>query len=66
MAKSENKERLVMSVPEAGKKLGLGKNASYTATKEGLIPTLRFGRTLRVPVVAFNRMLEQAGKNTAA
>jgi excisionase family DNA binding protein len=50
-----------LSVPEAGKQLGLGKNASYAAAARGEIPVLRFGSRLRVPVVAFDRMLAAAG-----
>jgi excisionase family DNA binding protein len=55
------KERLVLSVPEAGKLLGLGRNASYEAVRKGVIPVIRIGRTLRVPKVAFDRLLEMAG-----
>ena len=53
--------RAVMTVPEAGKILGLGRNASYAAAQRGDIPTIRLGKLLRVPCVAFDRMLEQAG-----
>jgi excisionase family DNA binding protein len=50
-----------LSVPEAGKQLGLGKNGSYAAAARGEIPVLRFGSRLRVPVVAFEQMLSEAG-----
>jgi hypothetical protein len=52
-----------ISVPEAGKKLGLGKNGSYAAAARGEIPVLRFGSRLRVPVVALERMLSEASSN---
>jgi excisionase family DNA binding protein len=52
-----------MSVPEAGKQLGLGKNGSYAAVARGEIPVLRFGSRLRVPVVALERMLSEASSN---
>ena len=45
------------SVPEAGQIVGLGKNASYAAARRGELPTLRFGRKLRVPRVALERLL---------
>jgi excisionase family DNA binding protein len=48
---------VTLSVPEAGRRLGLGKNASYEAARRGEIPVLRFGRKLRLPLVAFERML---------
>jgi len=54
-------ERLVYDVPEAGAKLGLSRNASYGAAGRGDIPTIRIGRLLKVPKIAFDRMLEQAG-----
>ncbi len=45
------------SVPEAGRIIGLGKNASYEAARRGELPVLRFGRLLRVPRAALERML---------
>ena len=51
---------LTLSVPEAGRRLGLGKNAAYEAARRGELPVLRFGRKLRVPRVAFERMLIEA------
>lgn len=45
------------SVPEAGRIVGLGKNASYEAARRGELPVLRFGRLLRVPRAALERML---------
>lgn len=53
--------RMVMTVPEAGEILGLGRNASYEAARRGDIPTIRLGKLLRVPKVALDRMLERAG-----
>ena len=55
-----------MSVPEAGKHLGLGKNGSYASAARGEIPVLRFGSRLRVPVVALERMLSEATITKAA
>jgi len=50
-----------LSVPEAGKRyFDLGKNASYEAARRGELPVLRFGRKLRVPVVALERLLNEA------
>lgn len=52
-----------LSVPEAGRKyFDLGRNSSYEAARKGEIPTIRIGRIIRVPVVALERMLSQAGK----
>src|SRR5262245_55611362 len=38
-----------ISVPEAGKEAGMSKNAAYRAANRGEIPTVRFGKLLRVP-----------------
>jgi len=51
-----------ISVPEAGRWLGIGRNAAYEAARRGDIPTIRIGRLLRVPVVALERKLEEAGR----
>ena len=52
-----------MSVPQAGKiYFDLGRNASYEAARRGEIPTIKIGRLLRVPVVALERKLDEAGR----
>ena len=57
----------VISVPEAGKRYyNLGRWASYEAAKRGEIPTIRVGRSLRVPVRVIERMLEHADAKTTA
>jgi excisionase family DNA binding protein len=61
MTKSKTVERAVMTVPEAGARLGLGRNSSYAAAARKEIPTIQIGRLLRVPKVAFERMLAEAG-----
>tara|TARA_B100000315_G_C14511063_1_gene556974 strand:+ start:934 stop:1158 length:225 start_codon:yes stop_codon:yes gene_type:complete len=51
-------EPMVMSVPEAGKDLGLGTSSSYAAAQRGEIPTIRIGRKLLVPIKKFRLMFE--------
>jgi excisionase family DNA binding protein len=54
--------RLVYDLwPEAGKMLGLTRNATYEAAKRGDIPVIRIGKLLRVPKAAFDRMLKKVG-----
>jgi excisionase family DNA binding protein len=50
-------DRLVYTVPEAGRLLGLGRNAAYEAAKRGDIPTIRMGRLLRVPKGPFHKLV---------
>ncbi len=42
-------DRPTVSVEEAGRWFGLGRSAAYEACQRGEIPTLRFGRSVRVP-----------------
>jgi excisionase family DNA binding protein len=50
-------EQLTISVPEAGRRLGLSRNSAYEAARCGQLPTIRIGRRLLVPKRAFERML---------
>jgi excisionase family DNA binding protein len=43
--------------PEAGRRLGLGRNATYEAIARGEIPVIRFGRRIVVPKKALERLL---------
>lgn len=49
---------LVMSVPAAGALAGLSREGSYDAARRGEIPTIPFGRLLKVPTARWLRMLE--------
>jgi len=52
-------ERLTLSVPEAAKVLGIGRNLCYDRVKTGEIPVIRIGRRLLVPRRALEKLLEQ-------
>ncbi|WP_244635605.1 helix-turn-helix domain-containing protein [Bradyrhizobium huanghuaihaiense] len=41
--------------------LGLTRNATYEAAKRGDIPVTRFGKLMKVPKAAFDRMLKEIG-----
>jgi hypothetical protein len=50
-----------LSVPEAGAKyFGLSRASSYAAAARGDLPIVRIGAKLRCPIVALERMLENA------
>ena len=52
-----------MSVPEAGRVYyEIGRDASYQAARSGQIPTIKIGKFLRVPIVAMERLLAEAGQ----
>jgi len=49
-----------LTIEEAAKVLGIGRNNAYEAAKRGEIPTIRIGKRILVPVAAFERMLQGA------
>jgi len=51
--------KLTYSVPEAGRMAGLSRNSAYAAAERGEIPTMSFGRLLRVPAAAWDRILRE-------
>lgn len=56
-----------ISVPLAGARyFGLSRGAAYQAAANGLIPTIRVGRLLKVPIAAMEKLLDNAGKHPDA
>jgi hypothetical protein len=55
--KIETDECLTTSVPDAGKLLGIGRNAAYEAARRGDIPTIKIGKRVVVPTALLKRML---------
>jgi excisionase family DNA binding protein len=51
------KTLLAISVPEAGRRLGIGSSAAYAAAASGQLPVVRIGGLLRVPLAALERKL---------
>jgi len=52
----EVKSRTV-SAREAAKIVGLGKDAVYRAIRDGRIPCIQLGRTIRIPTDVIEKML---------
>lgn len=55
--------RLVLTVVEAGRLLGISRATSYDLVAAGVIPSLRLGKRLVVPRSAIDRMLDECGKS---
>jgi hypothetical protein len=53
------------TVPDAGRALGISRNAAYEAAVRGEIKTMRFGRTLRVPTAWLKSTLQLADRDAA-
>ena len=51
--------KLTLSVEEAAKVLGIGRNLCYDRVKTGEIPAIKIGRRLLVPRRALERLLEE-------
>jgi len=49
---------VTLTVSQASKLLGIGRRQAYDAAARGELPTIRIGRRLLVPRVAFERLLE--------
>jgi hypothetical protein len=61
--KPRDRGRYGLSIPAAGKLIGLGKNASYDAARAGQIPVLEFGKQRIVPRLEW---LKKIGADDAA
>ena len=55
-------DRLVLTIEEAGKLLGLGRSGTYEAAKRGDIPALKIGSRILVPKVALLKLLEETSR----
>jgi excisionase family DNA binding protein len=53
----ENDERLVLSIDEAARKLGISRESAYRAAKNGELPTIKIGSLLRVPKIKLDRFV---------
>lgn len=54
--------RIVMTVEEAARVLGISRGLAYAAVREGWLPHVRMGRRIIVPVAALERFLEEAAQ----
>ena len=54
-------EAQVLSVSEAARILGIGRNHAYELCRTGVIPNIRLGRRIVVPKAALEKMLSEAG-----
>jgi excisionase family DNA binding protein len=49
--------RQTLTIEEAARVLGIGRNSAYEAARRGEIPTIKIGRRLVVPRAALDRIL---------
>jgi excisionase family DNA binding protein len=53
-----NKEKLTMTIDEAGVLLGIGRSLAYQLAHEGKLPVIRLGKRFLVSRKAFEAMLD--------
>ena len=53
-----NDEEAVYTIEKVARLLGIGRSSAYAAARRGEIPTVRIGKRLLVPKVAFERLLQ--------
>jgi excisionase family DNA binding protein len=58
--------RQTVTVWEAARILGVGRNKAYEAARSGEIPTIRIGKRLLVPLAALERLLAVAAQPLGA
>jgi len=52
--------RAVLTVNETAQLLGISRNAAYQGVRCGEIPSVKVGKRILVPKIAFDKMLDQA------
>ena len=55
----EQSDKLVYSVTEIAKLLGIGRSKAYELVRSGTIPSLRLGRRIVIPKLALSRFLAE-------
>jgi excisionase family DNA binding protein len=53
----EEIEKATYSVREAAKRLGIGRDKAYEAIRAGTIPSIKFGKRVKVPKAALGKLL---------
>ena len=70
MATQTDEPPLLLSVPEAGRLIGVGRARAYELVNNGVLPSLRYGRRcIRVPRKALEGWIEantEPGRNLEA
>ena len=58
MTTEAEQPRKTMTIEEAARQLGIGRNSAYEAAARGEIPAIRIGKRLLVPTERFRRFLD--------
>jgi excisionase family DNA binding protein len=55
---------LLLRVDEAAERLGLGRTKTYELVRSGVLPSLRLGRAVRIPVAALEAWVRNHSQQT--
>ncbi len=50
-------ERLLLTVEEAARRLGIGKTLAWELVWQGVLPSVRLGRCVRIPLAALEEWI---------
>jgi excisionase family DNA binding protein len=59
-------EKLLLTIPEVGAQLGLGRSKIYQLLGEGILPVVRIGRAVRIPRQALEDLVARLQEQAAA
>lgn len=54
-------KRLLLTIPEAAEVLGIGKTLTWQLVQQGVLPSVKLGRLVRVPRVRLDAWLASDG-----
>jgi excisionase family DNA binding protein len=57
-------ERLLLSPTQVAEMLGIGRPTVYSLLARGELPSVRFGRAVRVPLAALTRWIETRARGS--
>ena len=60
----QEKQRRTVTIQEAAKILGIGRDQAYNAARLGQLPVIRIGKRLLVSIPALEKMLSEAGQDS--
>ena len=55
---SDTDYKLLLTVPEVARRLGMGRSFVYQLVSKGEIPSIKLGRARRIPVSALEKFVE--------
>ena len=58
-------ERLLLTVEEAARRLGIGRSFAWELVRRGDLPSIRLGRLVRIPVGALDEWIQRKSRGQA-